>query len=81
MDKGADVFTLSYHVLRYGVLTARGMAAGKRVCPVPCARTREKRIGKNNESLDHVMVGKRDSGKRVRLGQEVRRERIETTEG
>ena len=43
------------------------MAAGKRVCPVPCARTREKRTGRNNENVEHVMVGKQESG-RVRLG-------------
>ena len=43
------------------------MAAGKRVCPVPCARTREKRAGKNNESLEYAMAGKQESG-RVRLG-------------
>ena len=46
IDKGPELLTLSYHVLKYGVLTARGIAAGKRVCTGPCARTRDIKSGR-----------------------------------
>ena len=35
--KELGVFKLGYHTLMYGVLTARGIAAGKRVCTGPWA--------------------------------------------
>lgn len=59
--KGADMFLLSYHALRYGVLTARGMASGKRVCMVPWAPTSEEQTGRNrkNQGVGRVMTGKR----------------------
>ena len=59
-DRGAELFRLAYHVLRYGVLTARGMAAGKRVCTGPCAKTSEKKTGKNNEGhkSEHIISSK-----------------------
>ena len=67
-DKGLEPTKASYHVLRYGVLTARGMAAGKSVCTgLGCPRTREKEISKNknDSSLESNMVGKQAWGIRA----------------
>ena len=59
-DKGPDLFPLSYHTFMYGVLTARGMAAGKRVCKGPCAPTRDEKAGRNRKahSGESNMAGK-----------------------
>ena len=55
------MFLLSYHALRYGVLTARGMASGKRVCMVPWAPTSDEQTGRNrkNQGVGRAMTGKR----------------------
>ena len=56
-----DPVKLSYHVLRYGVLTARGHAVGKSVCTGPCAETRDEKSGinKKDHSVEGSIAGKR----------------------
>ena len=60
VDSAPELVTLSCHTLMYGCLTARGMAAGKRVWTGLCAETRDKKRGINKEghNLEGNMAGK-----------------------
>ena len=55
---------LSYHALMYGVLTARGMAAGKNVCAGLCALMRREKTGRSRKdySEERSMTGKKIQG-------------------
>ncbi len=73
-DSWLEPMTASYHVLRYGVLTARGKAEGKIVRTGPCARTRDEKTKISDR--DHSVVGSMAS----KWVQNPRRPRVELGE-
>ena len=78
LEKGKDPSVLWCHALMYGVLTARGMAAGKSVCIELCAQTRDKKAGTHNKNQveESDMPGQEDhkaARRRGRKGQMARK--------